>query len=68
MPALNKIISHHFLIILLEGPNHEQSSQNTYLNGSPPQSMGGIFSQKSFSCATYFCGKKLWGSYSKWED
>ena len=28
LPTLNKFISYHFLHILLEGVNHEQSSQN----------------------------------------
>ena len=54
--ALSKIISNHFLAILLEGPNHEQSSQNTYLNGSPPQSMGGIFFPKKL----FMCNILLW--------
>ena len=27
---LNKFISYQFLLILLEGPNHEQSPQNNY--------------------------------------
>ena len=29
MPTLNKFISYHFLDILFEGVNHEQSSQNS---------------------------------------
>ena len=28
IPILNKFISYQFLLILLEGANHEQSSQN----------------------------------------
>ena len=29
-PTLNKIISYQFLLILLEGTNYEQSSQNNH--------------------------------------
>ena len=37
MPRLNKFISHQFLHILLEGVNHEQSSQNNSSTcGTPP--------------------------------
>ena len=30
IPTLNKFISYQFLLVLLEGANHEQSSQNNY--------------------------------------
>ena len=29
IPTLNKIISYQFLLIILEGANHKQSSQNS---------------------------------------
>ena len=51
IPALSKIISYQFLLIWLEGTNHEQSSQyNQSTWCLSPLKYGGKFFQKSFSC------------------
>ena len=64
------IVSCHFLVILLEGANREQSSQNNYSKWCPPLKSGRDFfkKKKSSSWGTNFFGQKdLWGDYSKWE-
>ena len=64
------IVSNHFLVILLEGANREQSSQNNYSKWCPPLKSGRDFfkKKKSSSWGTNFFGQKdLWGDYSKWE-
>ena len=68
----NKIICYHFLLILLEGTNHEQSSQNNQSTWCfDSQKYGGIFPKikKSFSCGwgggvgggTNIFGQKFYG-------
>ena len=53
MPTLHKISSYQFLLILLEGGNHEQSSQDNQSTWCLPHSLKyvGVFfpPQKSFS-------------------
>ena len=54
MPILNKIISYQFLVALLEGANHEQSSQNNQSSWcSPPKVWEGFFPK------TFFMGDKI---------
>ena len=68
MPILNKIISYQFLVALLEGANHEQSSQNNQSSwcSPPPLKYGRDFFQKRFSWGTkLFREKNLWGVYFK---
>ena len=48
VPSLNKFISYQFLLILLEGANYEQTSQN---NVVLPPKVWGIFSKKKFFTA-----------------
>ena len=64
---LNKIISYQFLLLLLEGANNEQSSQNNKSTRYSSNKYGWIFFQKkSFSWGTLFWAKNLWGGHSKW--
>ena len=44
IPTLNKFISYQFLLVLLEGANHEQSSQNNYSTcGTLPPEVWEVF-------------------------
>ena len=48
IPTLYKIISYHFLLILLEGATMNNHHKITNLNGAPPK-LWGMFSKKNFS-------------------
>ena len=49
MPTLSKFISYQFLLILLEGANNEQSSQNNLSTcGTPPLKYERFFLKKAF--------------------
>ena len=50
------IVSFHFLVILLEGANREQSSQNNYSKWCPPLKSGRDFFKKK---KKLFMGDKL---------
>ena len=59
--TVNKIISYQFLVILLEGANHEQSSQINQSVWCSPQKYGrGFFQKKFFMWDKRFWEKKLW--------
>ena len=47
IPSLNKFISYQFLLILLEGANHEQTSQNNVV--LPPKVWGIFLKKKLFT-------------------
>ena len=57
-PTLSKIINYQFLFILLEGTNHEQSSQNNQCTWCFPKVQGTFFSKikKKFMEAQTFFG------------
>ena len=64
IPTLIKIISYQFLLTLLEGTNHEQTSQNNQPTWCFSLKHGEFFSKKCIHGMT----KLLWGGYSKWEN
>ena len=69
IPTLNKIISYQFLLILLEGTNHEQSSQsNESICLIPPKIWGDIFRKEVFHEGQIFGAKNVSEGYSRWED
>ena len=67
--TLNEIISYQVLLILLEGTNHKQSSQNNQSTWCFSKVRGAFFSTlKIIHLGTnIFWAKDLCGCYSKWE-
>ena len=48
IPTLNKFITYQFLLILLEGANHEQSSQNNFSTCGTTKYKKLFFKKKAF--------------------
>ena len=71
MPTLNKLISYQFLFILLEGADHEQSSQNNQSTWVSTTMGGGrvVFQRKLVMAGQTFLYKIFIGEVSsKWQD
>ena len=69
IPTIKKIISYQILLILSEGENYEQSTQNNdQSTWCPPKEMFFFFQKAFFLGDKLFREKIFWRGCSKWKN